>query len=350
MNQLSELFNDAVAIVVIVPNFNGLEHLLECLTSLFNQSYKKLKIILVDDCSTDNSINFVKNNFPNIDILALSCNQGFAKAVNLAIVYAREKYQPKYLAIINNDTKADKDWLRRLVVAIELEKNIVAVASNMFFYDRPEIINSQGGKFTFNGYGLDINFNKRFSEIKNTQKYILASCWGATLIKNEAFDIVGLLDESYYSYFEDLDWGYRANLLGYKIIFEPSAVVYHKGSATWKKYQFKKIFLCRRNSLYTILKNYEFKNIVKSFPLIFFDYFVLYCLGYLFNIKLENGRLIPLFSQKELFIKRFKFLIIPFLSFYYSLINLPKIIKLRRKIQPMRRVPDKEIFRLSKKS
>jgi GT2 family glycosyltransferase len=314
--------------VVIIPNFNGLEHLEECLTSLASQSYRDFVTLVIDDGSTDNSLNYLKEKWPQIEILALAQNLGFAKAVNLGICHALEKYHPAYIAILNNDTKADPNWLKNLVGAIESEEDLVAVASNMLYYDHPEIINSQGGKFTLGGYGLDINFNKKQSEITTPPKYVLASCWGATLIKSRALQTVGLLDENYYSYFEDLDWGYRANLLGYKIIFEPQAIVYHKGSATWGKYPFKKSYLCRKNSIYTILKNYELKNIFKALPLIFFDYFVLYPIGQLIK-------------------QRFKFLIIPIQAWWWNLKNLSKTLETRKKIQLARKISDKEIFKLS---
>ena len=265
--------------VVLVINFNGVKHLQECLSSLSIQTYQKTKILVVDDGSTDTSLNFIQTNFPTIEILALKTNLGFAKVVNGGINYALDKYQPTYLAILNNDTRVDQDWLKNLIRAIETEKNIVAVASNMLFYNDPSLINSQGSKFTFSGHGLDINFKKKRSEVKIMAKYVLASCWGATLLRSETLNKIGLLDENYYAYFEDLDWGYRANLLGYKIVFEPKALVLHKGSAFWENYQFKKIYLCERNSLYTIIKNYEFKNILKVF-------FVITML----NFMIANGR------------------------------------------------------------
>ncbi len=333
---------------ILVPNFNGVTHLKECLASLAEQTYQNFITIIVDDASTDNSLNFVRENFPEIKILALEKNKGFARAINMGINYAQDKYQPKYIAILNNDTKVDQAWLKNLVIAIESEENIVAVASNMLYYDRPKIINSQGGKFTFTGYGFDINVNKKRVEVKNPPKYVLASCWGATLIKSEVFQIIGLLDENYYAYFEDLDWGYRANLLGYKIIFAPEAIVYHKGSAFWVNYPFKKTMLCRKNSIYTILKNYEFKNILKALPTILLDYFVLYPAGQLLNRTLENGQFIPLHHFPYHLGKRLKFLIVPLWAWWWNLIHLPKTLMIRRKIQTTRKVSDEEIFKLSR--
>ena len=337
----------AIETVVLVINFNGLKHLQECLASLKNQTYQKTKILVVDDGSTDASLNFIQTNFPAMEILALKTNCGFAKAVNDSINYALDKYQPTYLAILNNDTKVDQDWLKNLIRAIEIEENIVAVASNMLFYNHPNLINSQGSKFTFSGQGLDINFQKKISEVKIFPKYVLASCWGATLLRSETLNKIGLLDENYYAYLEDLDWGYRANLLGYKIIFEPKALVFHKGSAFWENYQFKKIYLCERNSLYTIIKNYELKNIIKVLPLVILNYFIFYPGGYLLNRKIESYRLVPLFKEAYPLLKRLKFSLIPLRAIFWNLKHLPRSLRLRKKIQTTRTTPDQEIFPLS---
>lgn len=333
---------------ILIPNFDGLAHLPECLSSLLAQTEENFQIIIIDDGSSDGSVSFVKKDFPLVGILVLEENVGFAKAVNLGIEYAIRKYQPTYIAILNNDTKTDKNWLKELIRAIESEKNIAAVASNMLFYDRPDTINSQGGKFTFNGWGLDINFNKKIAKIKKYPRFVLASCWGATLIKSEAIKNIGLLDEDYYSYFEDLDWGYRTNLYGYKIIFNPDAIVYHKYGASWRNHKFKKLYLCRKNSLRTIIKNYELKNILKVFPLILFDYFICFPAACLINRKIENGRLTTLFEEKYPFSKRFKFLAIPLAASFWNIKNLSQTLELRKKIQQKRTISDRVIFKLNR--
>ena len=332
--------------IILVTNFNGMQHLHECFNSLTKQSYENFKIVLLDDCSTDDSVSYVRNNYPFIDIFSLNVNSGFAKIVNNGINYCIEKYGPSYIAILNNDIKADQFWLENCIKTIKSSDNNAAVASNMLFYHNSDTINSQGGKFTFNGYGFDINYNKKVNDILKVQRYVLASCWGATLIKVSLLEKIGNLDESYYAYFEDLDWGYRANLLGYKIIFEEKAIIYHKGSAFWKNFHYKKNCLCIKNSIYIILKHYELKNIFKSLSLMFFYYFVIYMFGYLINIKREDGEFKKIFNKKNFFF-RLKYLTIPFYAFGWNIYKIKQIISLRKNIQVNRVVNDKEIFKLS---
>lgn len=261
--------------IVIIPNYNGLPHLKECLPSLENQTYKKFKIIVVDDGSSDNSVEFLKNNHSQTEVLRLQANGGFANAVNAGINYATQTYSPIYIALLNNDTKIDQNWLKLLIESMDSEKNVASVASNMLFWDSPGVINSHGGMCNSIGIGKDINFGRKNLNI-NIQKYVLSSCFGATLLKADALSAIGLLDKRYFAYYEDLDWGMRANIFGYKIIFDERAIVYHRGSATFKNREYEKIYLCLRNSLCTIIKNYQLKNLLKSAP---------YCLSIIRNIS-----------------------------------------------------------------
>ncbi len=323
--------------IVLIPNYNGRQHLDECLSSLHEQTYRDFKIVFIDDFSKDNSILFVRTNFPDVDVLALPENMNFARGVNIGMKYAIDKYSPKYIAVLNNDTKADKDWLKHLVAAIDSKERIAAVASNMLFYDNHRIINSQGGTYNFFGEGHDINMYKNRSEVKEARSSVLSTCWGATLIKTEYIKNIGYLDGRYTAYFEDLDWGWRANLFGYKLIFEPKAIVYHKGSSSWKNQEIRKYYLCLRNSLCTMLKNYEFRSLVKILPVIFSNYLFFY-IGRLFSSSRKN-------PDELSFYKRLRYSLIPVRLLLWNAGNLPKTLYLRRSIQSRRKISDAEIFR-----
>jgi len=330
---------------VLIPNFNGKSHLPECLSSLLGQVYKKFKVVLIDDCSIDGSIDYVRKYFPQVKIISFRKNLGFAKAINYGIKYSIKKYQVKYIAPLNNDVKVDKNWLRYLVKAIESEKNVVAVASNMLSYYDHDLVDSHGGTSTITGEGYDINKLKRLDEV-SFPKYVLSCCFGAALLKSRALKKIGLLDERYFSYHEDLDWGWRANLFGHKIIFEKKAIVYHKGGASWKNQLFRKKYLCKRNSLCTMIKNYELKSIIKIFPRVFLDYFIFFPIGYLINRKLAGFKLVPLFKYDFRFCQRFKHIFIPLRCFVWNLKNLDETLRLRRKVQLRRKVDDLEIIKM----
>ncbi|MFQ5531706.1 MAG: glycosyltransferase family 2 protein, partial [Candidatus Nanoarchaeia archaeon] len=130
--------------VVLIPNFNGEHHLRECLNSLLAQTYKRYKIILIDNGSADGSVNYVKENFSEVEIIKLDKNYGFSFSVNKGIFYSMVNYKPEYIVVLNNDTRVDKGWLHYLVKSIKSDEKIVSVASNMLFYDNPSVINSHG--------------------------------------------------------------------------------------------------------------------------------------------------------------------------------------------------------------
>lgn len=318
--------------VVLIPNLNGEHNLKECLSSLLGQSYKEFKIILIDNNSVDNSVDYVKENFPMIDILQLNENQGFTKAINTGIKYSIEKYQPKYIALLNNDTKVVENWLFYLTKSIESENKIAAVTSNMLFYDDPNIINSQGGTSDIFGDGYDINIFKKINDIGKFQKKVLYSCGGAMLLKTIFLKNIGVFDERYFAYSEDLDWGWRANLYGYKVIFEEKAIIYHKGSVSWGKSRFKKEYLCKRNSLCAIIKNYELRTLVKISPFLFWNY-ITYPAWVLINKKIP-------FKEKT------EFALIPLKSVIWNIKNIKETLKLRKDIQSNRKIEDLEIFKL----
>ncbi|MFA6227375.1 MAG: glycosyltransferase family 2 protein [Candidatus Paceibacterota bacterium] len=320
--------------VVIIINYNGIEHLAECFESLENQSYKNFKIILIDNASTDNSVSFVENNFPDTDILLNTKNYGFPEPVNSAIRHAIKDYSPKYLTFLNNDTKVDKEWLKNLIFSIGLEDKIAAVSSNMFSYDRPELIDSQGGSCDFIGEGTSINFRKEKDSVNIMRKEVLFPCFGAAIIKASLLEEIGYLDDRYFSYHEDLDWGWRANLLGYKVVFEDKAIVYHKGSATWKKYELKKIYLCKRNSLCTIIKNYELKNLLLALGLTLVR-----------SITFFGGQLIN--KREDIsFLGKLRIAFAPFYAFIWNFSNLRETLRLRKIIQCKRIVGDDNILDL----
>lgn len=314
--------------IVIIPSFNGEKHLPECISSLRSQSYKKFKIIFVDDGSTDNSVDYVRNNFPNVEIMSNKANIGFTKSINKAIVYSIKNYSPKYISLLNNDTIVDSGWLKYLILAIESEGEIAAVASNMLFYDNPEIINSQGGSCNLIGIGKDVNFGIKKIEA-SFKKYVLAPCFGACLIKTEVLKHIGLPDERFFSYCEDLDWGWRANSLGYKVIFEKRAIVYHKFSSSWKNNELKKIYLGHRNALCTIIKNYEISKLIPALILTpFYDFAFFF--AYLINMKMKNWSLERIRSNLGL-LKRIKYGVQPFLGILWNIKELRNTLSLRKR-------------------
>ncbi len=330
--------------VVIIPNYNGELFLESCLFSVFNQKYQDFVLVFVDDKSSDNSVVFVENNFPGVDIIKNVKNIGFTKSINKAVLYSREKYNPKYIALLNNDTKVDILWLSKLKEKIESQKNIVSVTSNMLFMDNPSLINSQGGKCDFMCNGYDINYSVNISDIKEIKEKVLSPCFGACIIKTDAFDKIGLLDDRYLAYCEDLDWGIRANILGLGILFEKDAIVYHKGSASYGSNLFRKTYLCKRNSLCIMLKNYELVNLLRGILLIVF-YYPVFFIGSLLNLKIKDSRFVYVYEDISLY-NRLVLGLAPFLGVLWNIWNIKKTLQLRKNIQKRRLTKDCVVFSL----
>ncbi len=320
--------------VVLIPTYNGKHLLNDCLSSIQNQTYRNFKIVIADDASTDETGTYLQNNFPDVDVFRCEINKGFVETVNKGITYILKKYSPRFIAILNNDTRADTKWIESLVARIKEGADIAAVTSNMFFYDHPEIINSQGGTIDWNGDGYDINFGMRGTNGKEESGKVIGACFGASLIQSATFRTVGLLDERFGAYFEDLDWSWRANIFGYRVIFEKNAVIYHKHSASYQKMPYKKLFLCKKNALRAAIKNYEAKNLPR--------YLTYILIGYWFA-------LVGYFQKKsELSLpKKFVFASIPLGALVWNLIYLPNTMRERQNIQKNRKSGDDAIIALA---
>ena len=321
---------------ILIPSYNGATLLSSCLSSLRDQDYQNFKTVVINDASTDDTAEHLQVYFPEVDVVTLPHNGGFAKAVNSGLHYAIQKYDPRFIAILNNDTTVDKKWLESLVERMHTDAHVAAVTSNMFFYNHPEIINSQGGTLDWNGDGYDINFGIHKDRGEKESTEVIGACFGAALVRAEVFGEVGFLDEAFGAYFEDLDWSWRARLYGYRVLFEPEAVVYHQHSASYNRMPYKKLYFCKRNALRAALKNYEGKNLFRSLTYIFIGYWFA-MVGYFQTSK-----------HRLPFLKKLGFMSIPFLAFFWNITHLFDTLRNRKKIQHERRIPDESITRLAK--
>ena len=246
-------------ISLIILNWNGEKHLKECLEALRNQTYKDVEVILVDNGSTDNSVEFVRENFPEIRILALNRNMGFCKGNNEGIKKARGEY----IALLNNDTKADKYWLEELYKSICKHPEIRFYTSKIVFYDDPNKIDSAGDGFGICGVPFKIGHLENSNKYSQ-EKVVFGACGGASLYKKDMLNDIGLLDEDFFAIYEDGDLNFRAQLKGYKCLFVPSAIVYHKGSSSIGKLSAFYVYYGQRNVEYLYIKNMPFSLIVKN--------------------------------------------------------------------------------------
>ena len=178
---------------VIIPNWNGKDLLKECLDSLRKQSYKEFEIILVDNNSTDQSVEYVKNNYQEVRIIKLDKNYGFARAINEGV----KKSLAKYVIFLNNDTKADKDWLKNLIYCAGKNNEAISVSSKLLNYYHKKI---DGVGITINevGQAKSLGWEEEDKGQYDHSKYIFGATGGAALFRRGDFIKVGMFDESFF--------------------------------------------------------------------------------------------------------------------------------------------------------
>jgi len=247
---------------VSIVNLNGERYLKDCLDSLKELNYPKdkLEVIVVDNGSTDKSLNIIRENYPLVKIIENRKNMGFAYANNQAARAAKGEY----IAFLNNDTRVDKNWLIELLRPIYMDKEIVASGSKVLSIDGKKI-DFVGGMINFEGKGFQIDYGIPV-ENDNYEGYMFLPFvnGGAMMIDREVFLDAGGFDEDFFAYYEDVDLGWRLWVLGYKVVFAPKSIVYHHHHGTSKAFSEDKLrFLKERNSLYSVFKNYDDNNLAR---------------------------------------------------------------------------------------
>jgi GT2 family glycosyltransferase len=228
-----------------------------------NQAYRDFEVILVDNGSSDDSVNFIQEAYPQIRLLQNSQNLGFAGPNNQAIRVA----QGRYIITLNNDTEVPPDWLQVLLLAAETHPDMGAFASLVVFDDRRHMIDSAGLSVSLAGIGCQNRMGGDVEEVQEPEE-VFGVCAAAALYRRELLDDVGLFDEDYFAYYEDVDLAWRARLRGWRALLVPQAVVYHVHSATGGRASPFKEKLITRNKVWTTLKNYPFPAWLFFLPLI----------------------------------------------------------------------------------
>jgi len=234
----------------------------------------------------------------------------------------------EYIVLLNNDTVVDKYWLSELIKGVMSEKDIVCCASKILHYDKKDTINSAGGKITPIGGGFSIGYGDKNRLNYSNLAYTGFGCGAGVLVKKDFFNFVGGLDEDYFITGEEVDLGLKAWLFGYKVLYVPTAIMYHKEGGTFGKsggYPPKRVYLITRNRLYTLTKNLEFQNVMYGLILgIFFDFYQI--TQYIRGKKTQHIK--SIFAAYRDFVK-----------------NLSKTLKKRASIQKNRHRRDRDLYR-----
>lgn len=269
-------------VTIIIPNYNGCHFMKPCLASLKEQTFQDYRILVVDNASTDGSVQYVREHYPEIEVIALDQNYGFSKAVNMGIRHSRTPY----VILLNNDTTADPNYIEEMVKSIERSPRIFSVSSKMIQMYHPELIDSAGDLYTLTGWGVCRGVGRPVSNYTVNDE-VFSACAGAAIYRRQVFKKIGLFDENHFAYLEDIDVGYQAKIFGYRNMYCPTALVYHVGSGTsGSKYNSFKVKLSARNNVYLNYKNMPYLQLLVNFiPLL-----VGYLLKYAFFVKIGFGK------------------------------------------------------------
>ena len=256
---------DSISTVdVIIPNWNGSRCLGPCLSSLVAQTYPHMRVVVIDNGSTDDSLRLVRERFPGFSAIEVGFNSGFAAAVNRGI----RETSGDYVALLNNDAVAGPDWVAKLVQALDSDRALGSCASRMLVMNRPYQINVAGLAFSpsLRACSVPIGWGALDSYSHHLPYLVAAPSGGAAMYRRSALDEVGLFDEDYFLYFEDFDMGIRLQLGGYDCLYVPDAVVYHDDEAIDRQHPDWILQLNRRNSRWTAIKCFP-KLVVASLAL-----------------------------------------------------------------------------------
>lgn len=264
ISQLKKTRCEEELVDVITLNYNGKQYLEKLFDSLKKQTYKKIKVTMVDNGSSDDSVQYTKKNYPWVNLITSKKNLFFSRGNNLAV----SKTNGEYIFFLNNDTVVKEDAVEEMVKTFKRQGKfrVAAVSAKMLFYKDPKIIDSVGTVIVGNGSP----FNRGIGQIDigqyNKEEEIFGACFGAAMVRRTVFEnTVGKLDNSYFGYFEDVDWCLRARNFGYKILSSPKAVVYHDHSGSSKKNAYDwKYYLIQRNFIRTIIKNFQTERAVRK--------------------------------------------------------------------------------------
>jgi GT2 family glycosyltransferase len=241
-----------MTVAVIIVNWNGGELLKNCLTSLAGQLRTPDHIIVVDNHSTDDSLERAAEWLRHVELIRLPSNVGFATANNIA---ARAARRFDALALLNPDAVADAAWLDALVRAAEHEPAAASFASQMRLASSPEYLDGAGDSYHVSGRAWRNGHRRRWAEWPGDNVEVFAPCAAAALYRREAFEEVGGFDETYFCYFEDVDLGFRLRLNGYRSLYVPSAIVTHVSSGTSGYRSDFAVYHGERNAVWTFIKD-----------------------------------------------------------------------------------------------
>tara|TARA_B100000287_G_scaffold426838_1_gene475417 strand:+ start:542 stop:1591 length:1050 start_codon:yes stop_codon:yes gene_type:complete len=254
---------DNVLVSIVIPHWNGIEILSECLASLTKTSYHPYEIIIVDNCSTDGSQRWIKNTYPNITLIENNKNYGYAGGCNRGIQNANGEL----VVFLNNDTIQNPMWLGQLVDFIVKNPKIAALQPKILNYFDKSFFDYAGGAggymdifgFPFARGRIFIEQEKDHGQYDDKKQCFWAS-GTALMVRKNLFIEAGSFDETFFAHMEEIDLCWRLQAMGYEVWSNPDSVIFHKNAVSLPMQTHKKYYLNHRNSLLMLFGNYSISN------------------------------------------------------------------------------------------
>lgn len=329
-------------IAIIIVTYNGSRYINKCLASVFKSRYplstlpltkgetqRGFSVIIVDNNSSDDTVDIIEKSFPQVELIKLDKNLGFVGGNNIGIKRALES-GADYVVLLNQDTEVEYDWLTQLVKASQGD-DVGIVQAMLLLGNERALTNNVGNALHYLGFGFVKHYRERVDTWYHRAPFEIGYASGAAmLIKREVIEklspparggvgVVGVLDVKFFMYHEDLDLCWRARLAGYKILIAPQATVYHHYEFNRNK---KMFYWTERNRWAVLLQNYSLATLLKLIPILLF--IELAMLGY----SLISGW----------FIYKLR-------SYGWIIMNLPRILQTRFKTQSLRKIGDGEVMK-----
>jgi GT2 family glycosyltransferase len=251
---------DPETVSVIIPSWNGATLLPPCLDSLRTQTCHPLEVWVVDSASSDETVAMVRRDYPEVHLIPLQENRGYSGAVNTGIARA----QGTLIAILNQDLVVDPKWVEEMARTAESHPEAGAFASKIMLFDQRDHFHSAGDLYRSDGIPVNRGVWQKDEGQYEQEAEVFGACGGAAVYRRRLLDKVGLLDESFFMYCEDVDLAWRQQLAGWRTVYAPRAVAYHHLSASGGGVTAS--YYTGRNTLWVIAKNVPGPLLRKHWP------------------------------------------------------------------------------------
>ncbi len=261
---------DKPEVAIVILNYNGLDYLRQFLPSVLATTYPNYRVIVADNGSQDGSVEFLRRHYPELALISITDNHGFAGGYNRAL----KEVVSDYYILLNSDVEVSQDWLDPLIELMENDKRVAACQPKIRAFDeksRFEYAGAAGGWMDALGYpfcrGRIFAFTEEDRGQYDERQEIFWATGAALCIRSRLYHDIGGFDEDYFAHTEEIDLCWRLKRAGYRIMAEPRSVVYHKGGGTLQYNSPRKIYLNFRNSLFTLVKNEPMRRLFWLIPL-----------------------------------------------------------------------------------